>query len=203
MSGWTFVLFRYKHYNNRSTLLEIRIANVLRHWWKHAKVKLTISLAFILLFILPYVLMLRVPQDDLVLIECLTPWGGHILQHLSCRIVSPWPRRQRDSLSLVWPTDLPSLVTLFWAPRFAEVWDPECILFLSTSSWESGMVVYGWVWQIRLRLESDLLSIYLAVLPLQRFFFFDYAPYLSEPIWSICYIQVRVWSSLRLKCRAS
>jgi len=25
-------------------------------------------------------------------------------------------------------------------------------------------------------------SIYLAVLPLQRFFFFDYAPYLSEPI---------------------
>ncbi len=46
----------------------------------------------------------------------------------------------------------------------------------------------GWVWQIRLSLESDFLSIYLAVLPLQRFFFFDYAPYLSEPIWSICYI---------------
>lgn len=57
-----------------------------QRWWKHAKVQLTISLAFLLLFILPYELMQWVPQDDLVLSEGLTRWGGHILLHLSCRI---------------------------------------------------------------------------------------------------------------------
>ena len=46
-----------------------------QRWWKHAKVKLTISLAFLLLFILPYELMQWVPQDDLVLSEGLTRWG--------------------------------------------------------------------------------------------------------------------------------